>query len=246
MGNRMTDPATEEQKAEIAGFTVATVLKSVKTFGQAKALLDDKANLGKNIRKSLKVVEPTEDVRITAYKKDIEKFFFETYGQTVDLSNIAFKDSWAHFMVNPSNLTSDGIYEKFKKLELSASKYVNDSIDAKRSGGKAHEPTRPKVLYSFGHKGGDEPDKDHLGESYDQFSVDGKNYMTINEYMLTYQFMWWKFKTKLDKKGWTRTSTLGSDGRVMNGFSNGDWFKLIWNFRVGQHSVSGPREVDVF
>lgn len=246
MENIQQNPASDNQKADVVAFFAGLAMRLSKTDIQAVKILHNKKALTKKIVEWVGEIS-VESEYVNAYKKDIERFFFEVYGQTHDLSGMAFKEVWAHFMVNPGNLSSDTIYnDGFRKLGISASKYISDSIDAKRSGGKSAEQSRPAGLYAFGHVGGDEPDTVHLGRSYDQFSVDGKTYLTINEYMLVYQFMYWKFKIRLDKKGWTRTSNLDSDGKVMFGDSNCDWFRLYWDDRVGQVSGDGPREAEVF
>lgn len=238
-------PATENQRIEVAALLTRIGFSTVKTKNAADAILGDKKGFTKKFKELLGEIL-TESEHITAYKKDIETFFDEVYKEKIDLSNISFDEKHPHFMANSGTLTSDQIYAGFTTLKIGASKYITDSIDAKRTGGKSVNPDRPVDVYAFGHKGGDEPDTEHLGESYDMFSVDGKSYMTINEYMLVYQFMWWKFKIKLDKKGWTRTSTLDSDVGVLVGYSDGDEFRLFWCDRDGHDPDGGPREVMIF
>jgi hypothetical protein len=244
MENILQIPATDAQRVAVATFLAGLGFTTVKTKTAANFILQNKKDFTKKF-KALLGETMTESDYVINYKKDIEKFFLEIYGQTLDLTDVTFLENGDHFMVNPGNLTSDAIYAGFKTMNFAASKYINGSIDTKRSGGKSHEPVRPSGLYPFTHRGGEEPDAEHLNKNYNMFSIDGKNYMTINEYMLVYQFMYWKFKIKLDKNGWTRTSSLDSGGCVMCGSSNGVRFELSWGSRDGQSSGRGPREVFV-
>lgn len=102
--------------------------------------------------------------------------------------------------------------------------------------------------YAFAHKGGAEPDVEHLGKSYDDFITEGVTYLTIDEYMLIEQFMWWKFKLHLDVKGWTRTTTLDSDGDVMDGSWDPDDGRcgLGYDYRVRRNADYGPRSAVIF
>jgi hypothetical protein len=244
MENILQIPATDNQRVEVAAFLTKIGFSTVKTKSVANAILQDKNGFVKKFKALLGEITSESDYVIN-YKKDIEKFFLEIYGQTLDLTDVTFLENCEHFMVNPNNLSSDAIYDGFKTMNFPASKYINGSIDAKRIGDKAHEPERPQGLYPFTHKGGEDPDVENLNKSYDMYSIDSKSYMTINEYMLVCQFMYWRFKIKLDKNGWTRTSTLGSVGEVMVGGSSDGRFKLGWFNRGRQDSSGGPREVFV-
>lgn len=144
-----------------------------------------------------------------------------------------------HYMVVPTEIDEDKVFAGFKQIGLPSYKYMDGSITKMKS----TEQSRPSTLYAIAHKGGAEPDSKHLGRSYNQYSIDGQTYMTIKEYMLVHQFMWWKFNIHLDEKGWTKTSTLDSDGYLMDGGWRGGRFELYDDCCNWRNSGGGPRSV---
>lgn len=89
-----------------------------------------------------------------------------------------------------------------------------------------------------------ESDKEHKGKSYDDFMSEGKEYMTMRQYLILFLQI---FKTTgecLDVQGWTRTSSLWSDGNLVFGYWYGVTSKLeLGNgSRGGRDSGDGPRE----
>ena len=187
-----------------------------------------------------------EEINVVDYKEDIEKFFFQIYKKFINLKNIDFKGPWNHFMVNPNDLKVSAIYENgFKNLGIHASQYGVNPIEDKVSGARSLKQNRPTGLYLFGHLGGEEPDAGHLNKSHEQFWYDGNDYANLDEYMLIYQFMYWRFNTKIDQRCCTIISTLDSRGRVMIGSSAGEAFLLSKNNTTRKLPIFGPREVEI-
>lgn len=239
-------PASPGQLFEI-GSSISTAVGKLLaerniTFDQAAALLHEEGKVVIS-RISCEVVEkffalaPADP--LVKYKKDLEKFFLKVYDLKLDLSSMNFpvKEGFGHFMVKPAGLGADAIFAAFGKIDLPSWKYMDGSIVKK----KKSEQERPTETYVFAHKGGAEPDAEHLGKSYDDFIAEGAVYLTIDEYMLIEQFMWLKFKIHLDVKGWTRTTTLDSDGCVMFGRWYAGGCELSWLNRGGRDAGGGPR-----
>lgn len=107
------------------------------------------------------------------------------------------------------------------------------------------EQKRPQGLYVFAHAGGDDPDAQHLGKSYDDAVEVNMTFMNPKEYLLATGFHRWLKKYFMDLKGATRTSSLWSDGGLVGGYwlpSNGG-LGLYGGDRDDRDSGSGPREL---
>lgn len=239
-------PATNGQLLEIGNAVSGKVVKLLAergfSFDQAKFAIESVgktkiADLAQQLTEGIFELAPADAT--ARYKKDLETFFLKVYGLSLDLSEILFphREGCDHYMVRPAGLDADAIFAGFEKLNLPKSKYMSGSILAK----KKYEQQRPAIMYPFAHTGDAEPDADHRGKSYDDFIAEGATYMTIDEYMLVHQFMWWKFNIHLDVKGWTRTSTLDSVGDVMGGGWFCGRFRLGCGYRGLRHSGFGPR-----
>lgn len=107
------------------------------------------------------------------------------------------------------------------------------------------EQVRPKAFYSFAHIGGDEPDQNHLGKSYDDAMAIKMIFANPKEYLLMTGFHNFTKMHFMDKKGWTRTSSLWSSG----GLVYGDWgddrseLRLGYGNRADRGADDGPREL---
>lgn len=85
------------------------------------------------------------------------------------------------------------------------------------------------------------PDTETLGMSYNDFTAKNLPVITIREYMILFLAYYEKTGKLLDKKGWTRTSTLDAGGDVVCGHSYDDRFGLSWDDRDESGSGGGPR-----
>lgn len=244
-------PASAGQLFEIGNTIASHLAKILEQRGlnkeQATKLIGNKNTLKAYAEQYAEVcfkLAPADSV--ARYKKDLERFFSTIYGLAIDLTDVAFlkKEGFDHFMIKPAELNADKIYAAFGKAGLPSWKYINGSLVKE----KKSEQARPAGTYTFAHKGGAEPDVEHLGKSYDDFITEGVTYLTIDEYMLIEQFMWWKFKLHLDVKGWTRTTTLDSDGFVIRGgwVPGGGRCGLGGDFRDGRDTGDGPRSAVIF
>lgn len=176
----------------------------------------------------------------------IEQYFAEVLGYTLDLTGAVFpeKEGFATYMAVPADLDEDQIFSRivthFKVGQYAWQSPVADNIDRKI------EQKRSQGLYVFAHVGGDEPDAKHLGKSYDDAMAVNMTFMNPKEYLLATGFHRWLNKDHfMDVKGYTRTSSLWSDGGLVNGYCHPSDGKLDLNDgnRDNRDSASGPREL---
>jgi hypothetical protein len=207
--------------------------------------LDHKKELKKKLRETFSVSISVPDI-LQEERQKIEKFYAECFGiKTIgwDKAPVPVTDISGMKVLEytPVQLTEDQIFEGYAK------KFGKDSVwKAYESISKAiqTQQSRPTEDYCFLHKGGTEPDSEHLNKSYDDFSGDGNNYMVPREGMIA--AMRYRFETgkMYDVKGLTRFHALDSDGNAMGmyRFFNGQ-FGIGRNNRGNRDSVSGPRQL---
>lgn len=174
----------------------------------------------------------------------LEKYFQDVYGYTLDLTEVQFpeKKGFMTWMAVPTELDEDTIMEqatKYFKTKASAWKRpIAANINRKL------EQKRPQGLYVFAHRGGDEPDDVHRNKSYDDGMAQNLIFLNPKEYLLVNVFHRYTKGYFMDKKGWTRTSSLWSGGYLVRG----DWggadagLCLYYGDRGGRFPGGGPRE----
>ena len=175
----------------------------------------------------------------------LEQYFAEALGYTLDLTGVVFpeKECFATYMAVPSDLDEDQIFSRvttyFKVGQYAYQSPVASNIN------RNVEQKRPQGLYVFAHRGGDEPDAEHRNKSYDNATGMGITFMNSKEYLLATGFHHWLNGHFMDVEGWTRTSSLWSDGRLVDGcWSPGDSeLYLDYSRRDSRCSDSGPREL---
>lgn len=86
-----------------------------------------------------------------------------------------------------------------------------------------------------------EPDPTTLGLSYNDCIEKNLPLITLREYMLLTIAYFKETGDYLDRKGWTITSNLDSDGVVMGGCWSGDRCRLSFDDRDWRNSDCGPR-----
>lgn len=176
----------------------------------------------------------------------IEEFFRVVLNHDIDLSGVVFpeKDGMPCYMADdPTGLTDDEIFSRgtayFKKLGYSYNTPIASSIN------RDVEQKCPRGLYVFAHRGGDEPDVEHLGKSYDDATQFGMTFANRREYMLMSFFHHFTKGYFMDRKGYTRTSSLWSDGNLVRGCSHSDSSRLYLGYghRGDCFPGCGPREL---
>lgn len=180
--------------------------------------------------------------------KKLILFFKEVFNEDIELGKIVFpkKDDFTICLFNPKTLSIDerlkliekkfGINETYKWLSP-----VKEKIDKKK------EQSRPSVPYAFCVRDSAEPDTKHLGKSYDDAVAESMKFMNAEEYIIFqayYKFIKGDFA---DKKGWTRTSSLWSDGNLVGGCwdSGNSKLRLDDGYRDFRDADFGPRELSL-
>lgn len=176
---------------------------------------------------------------------DLEKYVSEVFDGTVSLTGIPFpeKKGFLAYMVRPDGLDEDFALAQIIK-RFNVGKYTRMSPVAQHINRKA-EQKRPQGTYVFAHVGGDEPDKKHLGKSYDDSIAQKMIFAGGLDYLLMTGYHMWKHEKWMDVKGWTRTSSVWSDGGTVDGCFRSDYRKLGLD-GVGRDSrgaFAGPREL---
>lgn len=175
----------------------------------------------------------------------LERYFREVLGYALDLTGVVFpeKASFPVYMAVPTDLNEDQIFNRITAhfnvgqyaWRLPVASNINREVEQKR----------PKGLYVFAHVGGDEPDAKHLGKSYDDAMQANMTFMNPKEYLLATGFHRWLKDHFMDVKGWTRTSSLWSDGDLVYGRFDSGSSKLCLNDgdRDDRDPDGGPREL---
>lgn len=174
----------------------------------------------------------------------LEKYFQEVYGYTISLAGIQFpeKGEFSAYMAVPPGLDEDTIMKRlaahFEVNPFSWRAPIVDNIN------REFEQKRPQGLYVFAHRGGDEPDDIHRNKSYDDAMSQNLIFLNPKEYLLVSGFHRYVSGHFMDRKGWTRTSSLWSDGYLVYGSWSDANAELYLNDgnRDLRHSDYGPRE----
>lgn len=179
-------------------------------------------------------------------KEKIEKFYAKHFGiKSIDWSKTPIPASDIPEMkmleFRPASITEDKVFEAYKK------EFGEDKVyKAYTSISKAIkvQQDRPKADYCFLHKGGAEPDAEHLNDSYDMFSVDENMYMVPIEGMIAAFRYLTETGNMYDVKGLTRFHALDSGGNAVDmcWHDNGR-FNIDYDYRVSRYPVCGPRQV---
>jgi len=176
-----------------------------------------------------------------------KKFYKEVLGRNVDLSKVVFPvhdDIAAYMAVTPAlRGKEDLIMDKYvKKWGIGVYKYLSPISDNIR---RDKEQARPKGIYVFGHRGGDEPDDIHRNKSYNIAVKEDFPFANPVEYLLMTGFHRFTKGYFMDRIGWTRTSSLWSDGDVVGGSwsDGGGELDMSWGGPGSADPGSGPREL---
>lgn len=176
-------------------------------------------------------------------------YYNKVYG--IDISDIAEMEFPEHatfqtFMAVSPKLDEDQIMmslREYFKIELyrykePVAKNINRDEEAKIQ-------KRPSGLYVFAHSGQDEPDTNHRNKSYDDAVAEKITFANAKEYLLMTGFHKFIKGYFMDKKGWTRTSSLWVGGNlVLGNWSDANSKLYLRNGgRDYGHADDGPREL---
>jgi hypothetical protein len=165
-----------------------------------------------------------------------------------EISDMAFPEheTFKTYMAVSPLLNEDQIMDAFKKyFNIGLFQYktpIASSIDRDE---EKRIQKRSSGLYVFAHSGQDEPDQNHRGKSYNDAVAEQMIFANIKEYLLITGFHKFTKNIFMDKNGWTRTSSLWSDGSLVGA----DWHGNDSQLRVGngyvdfRYSDFGPRQL---
>jgi len=248
-------PATPGEILQIShaveGEVMRILVEGKLSHPQAEEILRQKGAQSKIKLLAGEMVKTFLGVEVDMHAKEresLQKFFKEVLNETVDLSETIFpkkQEGFAKHMVIPSELRGkeDLVAERgTKKFGVGLYRYQNPiakNID------RGLEQKRPEGSYAFAHRGGDEPDIEHLGKSYDDAMSANIVFANPLEYLLMTLYHKWLHDKWMDVKGWTRTSSLWSDGGLVSGSWNSDdrELELGNGYRDYRGAGRGPRQL---
>ena len=176
---------------------------------------------------------------------ELEQYFKEVLDYHVDLTGLPFpeKEGMPVYMVGGLPLTTAVIMERVTS-HFKVGQYLWKTLE---EGAMIRDMNqkRPQGRYMFAHTGSEEPDAKHRNKSFDDFTSEKLQCMDPSEYLLSTGFHMWKHKKWMDMVGWTRTSSLWSDGcAVCGGFDPDDQeLYLCDDHRDNRSARAGPREL---
>lgn len=174
----------------------------------------------------------------------LEKYFKDVYDHTLDLTEVQFpkKKGFTTWMVVPTRLDEDTIMARAAEYFEAESYLWRTPIAANIN--RELEQKRPQGIYVIAHRGGDEPDDVHRNKSYDDAMAQNLTFLNPKEYLLVSNFHRYTKGYFMDKKGWTRTSSLWSDGNLVYGYWNDAYALLCLDHgsRGYRHPDHGLRE----
>ena len=177
-------------------------------------------------------------------KTKIERFYKSCFQLSVDWSKVLLPEKFedVNFLEYVlERITEDDVFNSYAK------KFGKDKVwkyyDNIRKSIKEQQVV-PTGDYTFSHRGGLEPDIEHMNKSYDDFYQDGNNYMVPKEGLLAAFRCRFETDKMWDVKGLTRFHALDSDGDAMNMHRDGNGqFCVGFDYRVFRFADFGPRQV---
>lgn len=167
------------------------VLDAIEEAGVTKSQMfgwdqKDLRLLSKRItKKFLGLVNTKKNDPWSDQKKKVERFYKSIFNFTIDWSKVKLPVKVAGFdyleYVLPK-LTEDDIFNAYAKKfgKDKVWKYCDNIHKAIKE-----QQSRPSENYTFSHRGGIEPDVEHLNKGYDDFYQDGNNYMVPKEGLIS-------------------------------------------------------------
>ncbi len=203
-------------------------------FDTAKRILGNKTQIRRLIAEICKKIDiPTQSENILAQIPLLEKYYQKVYGIKLDLFEIAFPDNpqFPVIMVDDLSQDEDQIMDciriffnksVFNKSDGSVNlyEYMNPvALHINREAENKQVRQLQSGLVVFAHTGQNEPDSNHREKSYNVATAEGMQFMKFREYLRATGFHKYTKEYFMDKKGWTRTSSLWANSYLVVG----DW-----------------------
>jgi hypothetical protein len=229
---------------------ITSDMKKARPFIAVCRAMYDNANLDAECAQRLNEAPKFADALLDLIKKfssnkhpaasDIEKFFVEVFGLKYELDYVPFPQVAGApcYMLSAECVpfSTQQMWDKVITWAKPKDKYVWSNLST--------EMQTPQPLKVFAHRGGDEPDSEHLNKSYDQSKAEKLDIVDVRDYILITAFHMWKHKKWMDAIGWTRLDSLWSDGGIVSGDFDSQSGRLCLDddYRVNRHPNAGPRE----
>jgi len=248
-----TKPAIDEQKIEIQ-YEFAKAIRRI-PFNTAQKILKDKPQTRRFIQKICKDLSiPIQSEHILTQIPLLEKYYQEVYRIKLDLSEITFPENpgFPAIMVDDLSQDEDQIMDCIQKYfnkpdrPVNLYKYRNPvAQNINREAEKLQVRTPQSGLVVFAHTGQDEPDDKHRNKSYNMAVAENLVFAKYREYLRMTGFHKYTKGNFMDCKGWTRTSSLWSDGYLVSGSWDDDdaWLFADDDSADGAHLGAGSRQL---
>lgn len=217
---------------------------------KASYLLKDKNAMQKFVQNLYKELEiPTQSEQALIAIPLLIEYYTKVYG--IDISEIAEMEfpehtSFQTFMAVSPQMDEDRIMLSLREyFKMNIYRYKEPIAANINRDEEAKIQKRPSGLYVFAHGGGDEPDADHRNKSYNDAVAAKMTFANAKEYLLMTGFHKFTKGYFMDKKGWTRTSSLWLVGHLVCG-SWRDVSSLLYmsrGLRDVRDADYGPREL---
>ncbi len=213
---------------------------------QAEMLMRDKKNFQKILQRISKEFQlPFQTEKVLLQLPKLEQYLNEILDLKIpEIWELVYPEKMRFdtLMVNPIQINEDQIMECYE------SKFEDANIYRYKKpivGNIENKQDRPVGPYPFLYKNGDGPDTVHLGKSYNVFIKESVPFANAKEYLLMTGFKKFNENHFMDIKGWTRTTSLWSDGRLAGGcFDSNNSGLYMGNVGVADSSSDrGPREL---
>lgn len=217
---------------------------------KASYLLKDKNAMQKFVQKLYRELEiPTQSEQALIAIPLLIEYYTKVYG--IDISEIAEMEFPQHgtfqtFMAVSPKMDEDRIMLSLREyFKINLYRYKEPIATNINRNEEAKIQKRPSGLYVFAHGGSDEPDADHRNKSYDDAVAAKMTFANAKEYLLMTGFHKFTKGYFMDKKSWTRTSSLWLDGCLVGGSWCDDDSELCMSYggRDGRRAGRGPREL---
>lgn len=202
---------------------------------------------GKSEEIAKQIVTKVLDIKISIWNRQVEKlnkFWKDQFSHIIDWNSLTIPEQKKGFKILeyiPSCFTEDDIFNKYAELfgKDKVWKLYDNILNTIKD-----QQSRPACNRLVLHRGGQEPDAEHLNRSYNDFCSDGKQYMIPIEGLIVALRYRVEIGKMLDVNGLTRFHALDSGGLAMCMYgSDGGGFCISRFYRDDQHSACGPREV---
>jgi hypothetical protein len=237
--------ASSEQVMEIQYQIGRALLRTPQTV--AKRILGNKTAFQKFIQAIAKELEiPMQSEEVIRQLNLIIAFYKEVCDTDVSFileteKEIVLEGEFQTLGLIISSLSINDMMEAYKE------KWKINFFQYSDTGKIEDRQTRPEADFQlFTHRGGETSDKKFLGLSFNQYIAMPETFVNAKEYIAMQGYA--KFAPGgdwLDPRGWTKTTSCWSGGKLVGGDWHSDFstLRLGWDYLRDQDAGKGPRQL---